>query len=151
MRSFITYLSIYVMLIFKLIKAFVTFRGWTYLMYFLYLLNCNTRNRIQTIKIKKNHWSSPGNGFITVSLSPQNTHGILFPQSNSFLAINLQLAIPKTRLNSIPSSYPGSLAFRNSTLHFTLCCWTLLYDHFARNTQEAQPLLLRRRVYWSVA
>jgi hypothetical protein len=43
--------------------------------------------------------------------------------SNPFLAIILQLIIPKTRLNStslLPSSYPGRLASRNSTLHFLL-------------------------------
>jgi hypothetical protein len=32
-----------------------------------------------------------------------------------------------------------------------LCCWTLLYNHFARTTQKTKPLLLRRCVYWSVA
>jgi hypothetical protein len=43
--------------------------------------------------------------------------------TNSFLAIILQLPIPKTRLNSIPllpRSYPGKLASRNSILHN--CC-----------------------------
>jgi hypothetical protein len=46
------------------------------------------------------------------------THGDFFSQSNSFLAIILQLPIPKTRLSSIPllpSPYPGRLASRNPT------------------------------------
>jgi hypothetical protein len=92
------------------------------------------------------HQSYPGNGFITVSLSLQITYGVLFSKPNSFLAIILQLTIPNTRLNSIPllpSSYPGRLASRNSTLHFTLCCWTLIYNHFARSTLKTQPILLR--------
>jgi hypothetical protein len=49
-------------------------------------------------------------------------HQVLFSQPNSFLAIMLQLSIPKTRLNSIPllpSSYPGRLASRNSTRLFS--------------------------------
>jgi hypothetical protein len=61
----------------------------------------------------------------TVSLSLQITHEVFFSPPNSFLDIILQLPIPKTRLNSIPllpSSYPGWLEPRNSTLHFTLCC-----------------------------
>jgi hypothetical protein len=55
-------------------------------------------------------------------VSLQITHGVL-SLSNSFLAVFLQLPTPKTRLNSIPllpSSYPGRLASRNSTLHFRL-------------------------------
>jgi hypothetical protein len=64
------------------------------------------------------HKSYPGNGFITVSLSPHITHEVIFSQPSSFLAIILQLPIPKTRLNSIPSSYPGRLASRNTTQLF---------------------------------
>jgi hypothetical protein len=38
-----------------------------------------------------------------------------------------------------PSSYPGRLASRNSSIHFSttvLCCRTLLYNVFARTTQK---------------
>jgi hypothetical protein len=86
-----------------------------------------TRTRILSL-----HKSYPGNVFITVPLSLQITHEVLFSQPNSFLAI-LPLPIPKTRLNSIPlfqSSYPGS----------TLLSWNLLYNLFARTTQKTQPL-----------
>jgi hypothetical protein len=68
------------------------------------------------------HWSYPGNGFITVSLSLQITHEDLFAPPNSFLAMILQLPIPKTRPNENPllqSSYPGRLAYRNSTVFST--------------------------------
>jgi hypothetical protein len=77
-------------------------------------------------------------------------------QSTSFLAVILQLQIPKTRLNSIPllqSSYPGRLASRNSTLH---CGLLLCYiaEHFFITTlhgpRRKQLLLLMRCVYWSV-
>jgi hypothetical protein len=57
--------------------------------------------------------------FITVSLSLRITHEGFFAPPNSFLAIILQLPIPKTRLHSIPllpSSCPGRLSSRNSTL-----------------------------------
>jgi hypothetical protein len=77
--------------------------------------------------------------FITASLSLQITHEIFFAKPNSFLAIILQLPIPKSRLSSIPmfsSSYPGRLASRNSTLF----SWSLLYNHFARTTHKTQPL-----------
>jgi hypothetical protein len=78
----------------------------------------STRTRILSL-----HQSSPGNGFIVVSLSLQITREVFFAPSSSFLALILWLPIPKTRLNSIPllpSSYPGRLAPRNSTLHFRL-------------------------------
>jgi hypothetical protein len=60
------------------------------------------------------------------------------------------------RLDSIhllPSSYPGRLASRNSTLHSStaIFCWTLPYNHFAQITQETQHVLLTRRVYRAVA
>jgi hypothetical protein len=61
--------------------------------------------------------------FITVSLSLRITHEVFFSQTNSFLAIILQLPVPKTRLNSIPllsSSYPGRLASRSSTFHLEI-------------------------------
>jgi hypothetical protein len=80
--------------------------------------------------------------FVTVSLSLQITHEVFLSQPNSFLAIILQLPIPKTRLNSIlllPSSYLGRLASRNSTRLCNLK-WTLLFNHFARTTQKTQPL-----------
>jgi hypothetical protein len=50
-------------------------------------------------------------------LTITSNHTWSFP----FLALILRLPIPKTRLQSIPllpSSYPGRLASRNSTLHF---------------------------------
>jgi hypothetical protein len=59
--------------------------------------------------------------YIQVSLSLQMTHEVFFSQPNSFLAIILQLPIPKARFNSmplLPSSYPGRLDSRNSTLQF---------------------------------
>jgi hypothetical protein len=43
--------------------------------------------------------SYPGNRFKTVSLSLQITHEVFFSWPNSFLAIILQLPIPKTRLS----------------------------------------------------
>jgi hypothetical protein len=57
---------------------------------------------------------------LSVSLSLQITHEVCFSQPSSFLAIILQLPIPKTLLNSIPISYPGRLASRNSVLYFRL-------------------------------
>jgi hypothetical protein len=96
---------------------------------------------------------------VTVSLSLQITHEVSLLQPNFFSTI-LQLPIPKTWLKSnslLPSSYPGRLVSRNSTLHFRLLfcsvlfCWTLPYNHFARTTPKTQSLLLRRCVYWSVA
>jgi hypothetical protein len=51
------------------------------------------------------------------------------------------VSIPKTRLNSIPllpSSHPGRLASRHSTL--LDYNWSLLYNHFARTRQKTQPL-----------
>jgi hypothetical protein len=58
---------------------------------------------------------------LSVSRSFWITHEV-FSQPDSFLAIILQLPILKTRLNLIPllpSSHPGTLASRNSTLHWT--------------------------------
>jgi hypothetical protein len=74
--------------------------------------------------------------FITVSLSLHIRHEVFLLQSKSFLALILQLPIPKTRLNSIPllpSSYPGRLVSRNSTPFFST-------EHFAQTTQKTQPL-----------
>jgi hypothetical protein len=110
-------------------------------------------------QLQRCHWSThftvhgrtrvlslPASGFITISLSLQITHGVFFSQSNSSLAIILQLPILKTLHNSIPllpSSYPGRLASRNLTFHFlttTLlhfpCCRTILYNHFAQTPQK---------------
>jgi hypothetical protein len=64
------------------------------------------------------HYSYPGNGFITVPLSLQIIHAVLFSHPNSFRTIILELPSPKTRLSSIPllpNSYPGRLSSRNST------------------------------------
>jgi hypothetical protein len=73
-----------------------------------------TRTRVLSL-----HYSYPGNGFISVSLSLKITYEDFFSQTNSYNAIILQLSIPKTRLNEIPLlPYPGRLASWNST-HFT--------------------------------
>jgi hypothetical protein len=91
----------------------------------------------------------PDNGSVTVSVPLQITHGVFFSQSNSFLAIILQLPIPKTRLNSIPllsASYPGRLSSRNSTFFLDYCSlFSLLltvsfYNPSARTAQKTQPL-----------
>jgi hypothetical protein len=60
---------------------------------------------------------------LVTDLSQSHCHFKSHMESSSqslvpILAIILQLPIPKTRLNSIPSSYLGRLASRNSTLHF---------------------------------
>jgi hypothetical protein len=55
------------------------------------------------------------------------------------------------QLSSFPSSYPGRLASRTRPSYFPLYCWTLLYNHFVLTAQKTQPILLKRRVYWSVA
>jgi hypothetical protein len=66
--------------------------------------------------------------FTTVSLSLQITHEVFFVPPKSFLAIILQLPIPKTRINSIPHILAG---WRPDTRLFTLLtarlyCRTLL-------------------------
>jgi hypothetical protein len=79
----------------------------------LYTLHSLTCTRILSF-----HLSYPGNGFLKVSLSLQITHGFFFVPLSSFLAIIVQMPVPKTRLNSIPlhpSSFPDRLASRNST------------------------------------
>jgi hypothetical protein len=77
---------------------------------------------------------------LSVSLSLQIAHGVFFSQPNSSLALILRLPIPKTGLHSIPllpSSYPGRLASRSSTLHFCLdCCCIHSYNHFAWTPTE---------------
>jgi hypothetical protein len=92
------------------------------LMYTLYNLPLHTHTRILSL-----HKSYPGNGFIIVSLTLQITYEVFFSQPNSFLAIILQLSTPKTRLSSmslLPSTYPGRLTSRNSTLHSRLVLYT---------------------------
>jgi hypothetical protein len=59
-------------------------------------------HRCTCIRVLRLHQSYPGNGFITVTLQLQTTREVLWSQSNSFLAIILQLSIMKIRLNSIP-------------------------------------------------
>jgi hypothetical protein len=81
----------------------------------------------------------------SLTLSLQITHGVFFSQPNSFLAIILQLLIPKTRLSTIPSSYPHEPASRNSTLHSRLLFSSLLYyrtlnNHFARTVRKTAYL-----------
>jgi hypothetical protein len=48
------------------------------------------------------------------------------------------------RLDTIQflSSYPSKLASRNSIRHSTSCCWTLLYDYFARTTQKTAYIVM---------
>jgi hypothetical protein len=91
------------------------------------------------------HWNSQSSLVVSWQRIIQITHEVFFSQLNSFIALILQLPIPKTRFHSIPplpSSYPGRLTFRNSTLHFTLRCWTFICNHFTRTAQKTQPLLL---------
>jgi hypothetical protein len=75
-----------------------------------------------------------------VSLSLQLTHDVFSAQPNSFLAVILQLPIPKTRLISIPLlpiSCPSRLASRNTTQSSQLNS----YLHgFARTTKKTHSL-----------
>jgi hypothetical protein len=69
-----------------------------------------------------------------------------FPQPNSFLAIILQLSIPKLRLNSIPllsSLYLGRLALR----HSTLCCYCQRQSHIATDGQSISKSWCRAPIY----
>jgi hypothetical protein len=95
----------------------------------------------------------PGNGFITVSLSLHITHEGFVSQPSSFLAIILQLPIPKMQLSSIPllpSSYPGRLASRNSTLNSQLLCLVAssdsvsFYNYSTPTTQKTASIVKRR-------
>jgi hypothetical protein len=74
--------------------------------------------------------------FITVSLSLQITHEVIFSQPNSFLAIILQL--PTQFSSSAPSFITRQAGV--SKLDSILLNWTLLYNHFVRTTQKTQPL-----------
>jgi hypothetical protein len=95
----------------------------------------------------------------SVSLSLQIIHDVFFAQPNSFLAVILQLPIMMTQLSSsplLPSSYLGRLASQTQLFISDYCSWSHLltvsfYNPSAWITQKTQPLLLRRRVYWSVA
>jgi hypothetical protein len=87
------------------------------------------------------HFSSPSNGFMTVSLALQITHEVYFAPPNSFLAIILQLPIPKSRLD-----YSRLLLCTLSRL-----LTVPFYNPSARTTQKIEPVLLRRRVYGSIA
>jgi hypothetical protein len=83
--------------------------------------------------------------FITVSLSHQITHGVLFSQPNYFLAIILQMP---TQFNSKHTSWQAGVS--NTTLFSTRFASSVsFYNSSARTTQKTQPLLLTRRVYWS--
>jgi hypothetical protein len=73
--------------------------------------------------------------FITVSPSLQITHEV-FSHPNSFFAIILQLPIPKTTQFSFEAHI--LVGWRLETQN--LLNWTLLCNHFARTTQETQPL-----------
>jgi hypothetical protein len=56
-------------------------------------------------------------------MSRQITNEVFLSQSNSFLAIILQLSIPKTRLNSnplLPGSYPGVSKLDSSLLDYSV-------------------------------
>jgi hypothetical protein len=70
------------------------------------------------------------------SLSIQITHGAFFLQPNSFLVIIMQLRIPETQLNSIPSSYLGRLTSRSRLYSRLDYCFILLYaaEHFLITT-----------------
>jgi hypothetical protein len=67
-----------------------------------------------------------------------------------FVNVILQLSIPKTRLTSIPSSYPGRLASLNPTRDFwldyctVLCRRTLLYNHFAWTPRKTPSSILKK-------
>jgi hypothetical protein len=71
---------------------------------------------------------------MTVPQSFQITREVFFSQTNSFLAIILQL---------LPSSCPGRLASRNSTWFN----WTLFYNHFALTTQKTQLFYCYKGVF----
>jgi hypothetical protein len=76
------------------------------------------------------------------TLSLHIIHVVFFSQPSSLLAIILQLPAPKTRHNSnplLPSSYPGRLASRNSTLHFST---TVLYSVASRRVKVKVRLRL---------
>jgi hypothetical protein len=79
----------------------------------------STVHRCTHTRVLSVQWSCPGKGFITVSLSVQITCEVFLSQRNIFLAMILQLPVPKTQHSLIPqlaSSYPGRLASLNSPL-----------------------------------
>jgi hypothetical protein len=69
----------------------------------------------------------------------QITHGVFFAPPNSFLAIILQLPIPKT-----PLDYSRLLCYTPISSRLLTASF---YNPSARDTQKTQPLLLRRRIY----
>jgi hypothetical protein len=79
-------------------------------------------------------------------MSFQITHEVSFASPNSFLAIILQLPIPKTRLNSTSIQFQCSQAhilvedgvskLSSTRLDSTQINSTLLYNRFARTTQK---------------
>jgi hypothetical protein len=84
-------------------------------------------HRCTRTRILSHHYSYPGNGLITVSLSLRITYEVFLSSLLTFLPL-----ICSCQLNSIPllpSSYPGRLASRNSTLHYRL----LFYEYIAEN------------------
>jgi hypothetical protein len=70
------------------------------------------------------------------------SHMKSFLWPNPFLTIILQLPIPKTQLNTIPSTYPGRLTSRNSTLHSRPFTLILLDNHFARTPRKTLSSLV---------
>jgi hypothetical protein len=102
-----------------------------------------TVHRYTLTRILCLHYSYSGNRFITVSLTLQITYEVFFSQTNSFLAIILQLPIPKVWLNSIPllpGSCPARLASQLDSSRLLILNWSLLYNHFAWTTQKTQLL-----------
>jgi hypothetical protein len=104
-----------------------------------------TRTRILSL-----HWSYPGNGFITLPLLLQITHGVFFAQPDFFLAIILPTA------NSIQFQAHNAAGWRPETRHFTsrLLCWITLYNHFARTPRKTPSSFVPycfRRVYRTIA
>jgi hypothetical protein len=79
-------------------------------------------------------WRNSRTFLYCCSTQVQITHGGLFSQPDSLLAIILQLPNAKTRLTSIPTSYPGMLESRNATFQFMLL--NTFYNHFARTLQK---------------
>jgi hypothetical protein len=86
---------------------------------------------------------------ISNTLSLQITRVVFFAGRNSFLAIILQL--PALFNSSAPKLISRQAGVSKLDSQLVLCCWTRLYSHSARAMQKTQHLLLKRRVYWSVA
>jgi hypothetical protein len=83
----------------------------------------------------------------SLTVTSNYTRSLLFHSLIPFLPLFWKCQF--RRLDSIhllPSSYPGRLTSRNSTLHIILCCRTFLCNYFAWATQTI-PQLLSRGVY----